>query len=188
MTLSSSELIQINATIMAGLFILLAVESITGTANLQTRYDDTTLELETINTTLEKLCGSYYERNGAFYFNAIETEKCDDLLWQKNHLVSELETIRTAFENPKKIGLIVDPISLSIVETTFFTMVYLALTPFAFSASAETILSMKKKELGTPASKLGLITMIIGFIFLIIFFLMAVIAGFYNLGLFWYGT
>jgi hypothetical protein len=166
--ISSSELIQINATILAGLIVLFSIQTaITGKTeaiSLLNRQDEIKLEIHTIDESLDKLCDSYSTNSrGAFYFTNDGGEKCDDLLWKKNHLSSELKTIDIALKNPNALN-ISDPYYLATLQNLAFLMFFIMIIPFSFSASAETILAIRKKEFGLAASKMSIISLIAGFI------------------------
>jgi hypothetical protein len=150
----------------------------TDAQNLYLRTDEINYEISKIEETLMKLCDEHYENNGVYYFETSEpiTQQCDTLLWEKNHLNSELKTIELALEDPEKIG-ISDPYLAGQLIGASVTMFYLLLIPFSISAAIETIRSIKNRELDLPASRFSEIIMAMGFILAVITFMFGVYGG-----------
>jgi len=167
MVLSSSQLIEIDAAVIGGLAILLTFQILSPLSfdtDLEKAIDNVNeIELEIVSLT------ALYEAECIGEYNITKQSNCDQLDWD----LSKTYADRNALVND--IAFYSEATTLTDPENSYHAIVYilnviskLVLIPFVISAIIEIRKTSQQERKDNPASKLGLNTLIIGFILLVV--------------------
>ncbi|MGI0010408.1 MAG: hypothetical protein ACREAE_03305, partial [Nitrosopumilaceae archaeon] len=188
MSLTNYEIIQIDATIIVGLLILLTFQSFSSSIiedQLKSYFDNvyaTDTELTKIYS-VNSACDEWKSNSPDLKneLNLLYKNRCDELKVKQFELSWEQDALH-------KLGMDFGYVDKDFRRTLYVTNLESAplsmnainlviIFPFAVSAIIESIVAFKKKEGDDKASKAGWISMVVGFTMLVIGFV--VIVGFF---------
>lgn len=173
-TLSSTDIIQINATIITGLLILLTFQSVTAVPTIFSTMEETSKKLDDLYIEDKKLTSLlfFYEDEYQNLLSSYDSSdrlkyiqsKIDDLSFRQKEAKLEYNLLNDELTSLQDFSYLLGFIkSENIVRSVGMLMII----PFSISAVAETVISIRRKKENTDASKLGTSLMIAGFIVLI---------------------